>query len=517
MAASVPLCRGALRGAWTRTLPRLLCAPGRQHAAARPCHHAARGVGHGEQQEEVEPYYDVVVSGGGMVGTALACALGTDPVLSDKRILLLEAGKPKQFGTLPPTYSNRVSALSPGSITLLDHVGAWDHVCDMRSKAFKRMQVWDACSDALITFDKEDLVEDMGYVVENDVVMAALTRQLETLSDHVSVLYKTRVVKYEWPDSLAVMAPEKRQEAEEGPELIEKNKEEASGCSWVRVTLADGRILRTKLVIGADGPNSMARESAGIHTVRWNYDQSAVVATLQLSEPTENNVAWQRFLPTGPIAMLPLSERLSSLVWSTSHEHAKELLAAGHEEFVDAVNSAFVSTGNWSENNRSELVDTANSVFRSLLTVLLPWGTSVRQLPPSVSGVDPASRASFPLGLGHATNYVRPRLALIGDAAHRVHPLAGQGVNLGFGDVACLRDVLSQAAYDGSDLGSLQHLSKYETTQQRQNLPTMLAIDGLKRLYSTTLGPVVLLRSLGLQATNALPFLKTQIMAHANQ
>uniref|UniRef100_S4RFM3 Coenzyme Q6 monooxygenase n=1 Tax=Petromyzon marinus TaxID=7757 RepID=S4RFM3_PETMA len=303
--------------------------------------------------------------------------------------------------------------------------------------------------------------------------------------DHVSVLYKTRVVKYEWPDS---------------------NKE-ASGCSWVRVTLADGRTLRTKLVIGADGPNSMARESAGIHTVRWNYDQSAVVATLQLSEPTENNVAWQRFLPTGPIAMLPLSERLSSLVWSTSHEHAKELLAAGHEEFVDAVNSAF-----WSENNRSELVDTANSVFRSLLMVLLPWGTSVRQLPPSVSGVDPASRASFPLGLGHATNYVRPRLALIGDAAHRVHPLAGQGVNLGFGDVACLRDVLSQAAYDGSDLGSLQHLSKYETTQQRQNLPTMLAIDGLKRLYSTTLGPVVLLRSLGLQATNALPFLKVRVI-----
>ncbi|XP_032804006.1 ubiquinone biosynthesis monooxygenase COQ6, mitochondrial isoform X2 [Petromyzon marinus] len=500
MAASVPLCRGAMRSAWTRTLPRLLCA-GRRHAAETACHHG----------DEVEPCYDVVVSGGGMVGTALACALGTDPVLSDKRILLLEAGKPKQFGTLPPTYSNRVSTLSPGSITLLDHVGAWDHVCDMRSKAFKRMQVWDACSDALITFDKEDLVEDMGYVVENDVVMAALTRQLETLSDHVSVLYKTRVVKYEWPDSLAVMAPEKRQEAEEGPELIEKNKE-ASGCSWVRVTLADGRTLRTKLVIGADGPNSMARESAGIHTVRWNYDQSAVVATLQLSEPTENNVAWQRFLPTGPIAMLPLSERLSSLVWSTSHEHAKELLAAGHEEFVDAVNSAF-----WSENNRSELVDTANSVFRSLLMVLLPWGTSVRQLPPSVSGVDPASRASFPLGLGHATNYVRPRLALIGDAAHRVHPLAGQGVNLGFGDVACLRDVLSQAAYDGSDLGSLQHLSKYETTQQRQNLPTMLAIDGLKRLYSTTLGPVVLLRSLGLQATNALPFLKTQIMAHANQ
>uniref|UniRef100_A0A3P9HE01 Ubiquinone biosynthesis monooxygenase COQ6, mitochondrial n=1 Tax=Oryzias latipes TaxID=8090 RepID=A0A3P9HE01_ORYLA len=425
--------------------------------------------------------YDVIISGGGMVGSTMACSLGMDPNLADKKILLLEAGNKKVMDKVPDTYSTRVSSISPGSATLLSGIGAWEHITEMRCKPYKRMQVWDACSDALITFDKEDLENEMAYIVENDIVVVSITRQLDTLSDNVQVKYRSKVVKYTWP----------------------MPHHAAESVPWVQVTLANGETLQTKLLIGADGPNSMVRQELGIPTVKWNYDQSAVVAVLHLSEPTENNVAWQRFLPTGPIAMLPLSDTHSSLVWSTSHRLAEELLELDEESFVDAINSAF-----WSSENHSELIETAGSLFRGALSAIMPSAGSPRQLPPSVAGIGPKSRVMFPLGMGHASEYVRHRVVLIGDAAHRVHPLAGQGANLGFGDVACLTQLLSQAAFNGKDLGAIQHLLEYETERQRHNLPMMAAIDLMKRLYSNDVAPAVLLRTFGLQATNMLPTLK---------
>uniref|UniRef100_A0A672FU58 Ubiquinone biosynthesis monooxygenase COQ6, mitochondrial n=1 Tax=Salarias fasciatus TaxID=181472 RepID=A0A672FU58_SALFA len=413
--------------------------------------------------------YDVIISGGGMVGSTMACSLGMDPNLEGKKILLLEAGNKKVMDKVPDTYSTRVSSISPGSATLLSGIGAWERITNMRCKPYKKMQVWDACSDALITFDKENLQDEMAYIVENDIVVAAVTRQLDSLSDNVEVKYRSKVVKYSWPM----------------PHLA------ADSIPWVEVTLASGETLQTKLLIGADGPNSMVRRELGIPTVKWNYDQSAVVAVLHLSE---------------------LSDTQSSLVWSTSHQRAEELLELDEESFVDAINSAF-----WKTDNQTQLVQTAGSMFRGALSAIMPSSGSPRQLPPSVSGIGPKSRVMFPLGMGHASEYVRHRVALIGDAAHRVHPLAGQGANLGFGDVACLTQLLSQAAFNGKDLGAMQHLLEYETERQRHNLPMMAAIDLMKRLYSTNAAPVVLLRTFGLQATNMLPTLKEQIMAFASK
>uniref|UniRef100_A0A4X1TJ66 Ubiquinone biosynthesis monooxygenase COQ6, mitochondrial n=1 Tax=Sus scrofa TaxID=9823 RepID=A0A4X1TJ66_PIG len=412
--------------------------------------------------------YDVVVSGGGMVGAAMACALGHDIHFGDKKILLLEAGPKKVLGKLPETYSNRVSSISPGSATLLSSFGAWDHICNMRYRAFRRMQVWDACSEALIMFDKDNL-DDMGYIVENDVIMQALTKQLEAVSDRVTVLYKSKAVSYTWPYPFSM----------------------ADSSPWVHITLGDGSTLQTKLLIGADGHNSGVRQAAGIRDVSWNYDQSAVVATLHLSE---------------------LSDTLSSLVWSTSHEHAAELVSMDEEKFVDAINSAF-----WSDANHTDLVDSASSVLHYVVSILKPTKVSARQLPPSVAKVDAKSRVLFPLGLGHAAEYVRPRLALIGDAAHRVHPLAGQGVNMGFGDISSLVHHLRTAAFNGKDLGSMSHLTGYETDRQRHNTALLAATDLLKRLYSTSATPLVLLRTWGLQATNAVSPLKEQIMAFASK
>ncbi|XP_042714447.2 ubiquinone biosynthesis monooxygenase COQ6, mitochondrial isoform X4 [Chrysemys picta bellii] len=369
------------------------------------------------------PVYDVVVSGGGMVGSAMAAALGHDVHFHEKKILLLEAGPRKVSGRLPENYSNRVSSISPGSATLLSSFGAWDHVCSLRFKPFRRMQVWDACSEAMIIFDKNNL-EDMGYVVENDVIMSALTKQLDAVSDRVEVLYRSRAVGYTWPLTCHL----------------------SDTSPWVKIDLADGRRLETKLLIGADGQNSMVRKAAGIQNIHYPYDQSAVVATLHLSEATDNNVAWQRFLPSGPIALLPLSDTASSLVWSTSHEHASQLLSMDEESFVDTINTAFAlqpascpqASPEWSQ--------------RAELCFLLEWA-----MPQNMSGT---------------------------------------GWRL---------------------LGSLKHLLQFETERQRHNLSLMAAIDLLKRLYSTNVAPFVLLRTWGLQTTNALSPVKEQIMSFASK
>nr|XP_054303831.1 ubiquinone biosynthesis monooxygenase COQ6, mitochondrial isoform X11 [Pongo pygmaeus] len=323
--------------------------------------------------------YDVVVSGGGLVGAAMACALGYDIHFHDKKILLLEAGPKKVLEKLSETYSNRVSSISPGSATLLSSFGAWDHICNMRYRAFRRMQVWDACSEALIMFDKDNL-DDMGYIVENDVIMHALTKQLEAVSDRVTVLYRSKAIRYTWPCPFPM----------------------ADSSPWVHITLGDGSTFQTKLLIGADGHNSGVRQAAGIQNVSWNYDQSAVVATLHLSE--------------------------------------------------------------WSDAAHTDFIDTAGAMLQYAVGLLQPTKVSARQLPPSVARVDAKSRVLFPLGLGHAAEYVRPRVALIGDAAHRVHPLAGQGVNMGFGDISSLAHHLSTAAFNGKDLGTDYGLCKQMST-----------------------------------------------------
>lgn len=429
-----------------------------------------------------------------MAGGALACALGSEVTLADHKILLLDHGKkppkltPESLGS---EYSNRVCALNPQSKKLLSGIGAWSTIEKLRCKPFHRMQVWDACSDSLIAFNHPDLIQELAYIVENNVTISALTEQLEHLKQgNVDVWYETGLANLKVPVQGTV-----DQE------------------SWVTVTLKDMSKVKTRLLVGADGANSQVRKFGGFTMTRWTYDQSAVVATLHLAEKTENHVAWQRFLPTGPIAMLPLSETHSSLVWSTTHEEAKKLLQMSDDEFVEAVNHAF-----WDDSHHVASLDIVTQIFEDVLKVLQPDdSSSVRQLPPSVGGIQPGSRAKFPLGLGHAMHYVKPRIALIGDAAHRVHPLAGQGINLGFGDVSCLRDVLVKCANLGGDFGSISGLTDYETQRQRHVVPIMMVIDALKRLYSTTNPAAVLARSLGLQATNALKPLKDTIIDSASR
>ncbi|XP_076666293.1 ubiquinone biosynthesis protein COQ6, mitochondrial [Andrena cerasifolii] len=425
--------------------------------------------------------YDVIITGGGMIGTTLACAIANNRRLECKSILLLEGGKKLEYK--PEQYSNRVVALNPQTRMLLSSIGAWQHIEAARYCAVRKMQVWDASSDAMIEFNEGNLANEIAYVVENDLLLHAVNKQLEE-KENVNVIYASEVENIKLPKTQGDNA---------------------------EVQLQNGNKYKTKLLIGADGVNSLVRQAMNTQYVKWNYNQLGVVATLKLSEPTENTVAWQRFLPTGPIALLPLTDSLSSLVWSLPVEEARRLLKVSEEEFVDRINDAL-----WKVYPKTGIVETGMRGLQQVLESLSLQTGVMRQLQPSVSAIIEGSRAAFPLQFGHSVSYVRTGTVLIGDAAHRVHPLAGQGVNLGFGDITILVQLLAEAVINGAFLGDMMYLKKYETLRQRYNVPTMLAIDALHRLYQGTATPVVLARSLGLQLTNALPMIKKALIEHAS-
>merc|ERR1711874_491794 len=231
-----------------------------------------------------------------------------------------------------------------------------------------------------------------------------------------------------------------------------------------------------------------------------------IVATLELSRACSNDTAWQRFLPTGPIAVLPLSPTHSSLVWSANEPLARQLIRLDEKEFVERLN-----LGLHRHSDKNLVVDAVTAGFGRLLA-----GGSKKEVPEIPPVIKSAKlRAAFPFGFGHSTRYCGPRCVLIGDAAHRIHPLAGQGVNLGFGDVAALTRLMEASILDGAGLGHHDYLRQYETERQQHNVPTMLGCDGLQKIYNTDFAPVVMARSLGLQAVNAVTPVKKFFVARA--
>ena len=340
----------------------------------------------------------------------------------------------------------RVSALSRASQRMLERLGAWERIQDLGASPYRQMRVWDAVGGGSIHFDSADLGEpDLGHIVENRVIQLALWERLE-----------------ESPD-LTLICPASIGELERSP----------NGSVLV---LADGRRLRAPLLVAADGRDSLIRELARIPTQGWDYDQRAIVATVTPAQ-WHQETAWQRFLPTGPLALLPLRDGRCSIVWSVSGPRADELLAMDDTAFSHA------------------LTDACEARLGQVRVV--------------------GPRAAVSLRLQHAQRYVEPGLALIGDAAHAVHPLAGQGVNLGFLDAAELAAALDVALTHRRDPGSMWTLRRYERARRGDNLVMLYAMDAFKRLFGNDLAPVAAVRSQGLNLTDRAAPLKRLFMDRA--
>jgi 2-octaprenylphenol hydroxylase len=391
--------------------------------------------------ESTKNQYDILIVGGGMVGASLACALAN----SDLKIALIEAAEIPRVPAVDDPYGLRVSAITQASQRIFQNLGVWETIANCRISPFREMRTWDAGGNGNIHFDSAEIGEaTLGYIIENQLIQAAL-------HDHCNGIENIHVIS----DSIQSFEVQ---------------------SDHVEAQLQSGSILRAQLLVAADGRDSRIREQAGIATTGWEYKQTAIVASVT-SEKSHQETAWQRFQSTGPLAFLPLSNGDCSIVWSTSPDHAEDMLALPEDEFCQELEEA----------------------FESRLGKILHTGP----------------RAAFTLRLQHATSYVQPRLALVGDAAHAIHPLAGQGVNLGLLDAATLAEVLLQSIEQGKDPGAYSVLRKYERWRKGENIGMMLMMDGFKKVFGSELGPVQIIRNLGLDFADRVSPLKGEIMRRA--
>ncbi|MDN4504042.1 FAD-dependent oxidoreductase [Alteromonadaceae bacterium BrNp21-10] len=374
---------------------------------------------------------DVVIVGGGMVGLTLALAL-KNSVLQVAVIDSQPAGN-----ALSDTPELRVSAINVASENVLRAVGAWDAISSARLQAYTHMQVWEQDSFAKIEFDHQQVQQPhLGHIIENQVIRQSLWQQAEQASN------------------ITLLAPETIQQL-------------AFGEREVFVNLASGEMLTASLVVGADGGNSWVRQQANLPITFWDYEHTAIVATVKTELP-HGNTARQIFTPTGPLAFLPLWQKdVCSIVWSQQQQSAETILAMDDEQFNHALTAAFDGR----------------------------LGVCTVQ----------SQRQSYPLRMRYARQMVGERVALIGDAAHTIHPLAGQGVNLGILDAAALAQTLIDLQRQRKDIGQLKHLRAYGRWRKTEAMKLVLGMEGFKRLFNGANPLQKLLRGVGMNMVNQFP------------
>ncbi|MEY2699749.1 MAG: hypothetical protein RIQ52_504 [Pseudomonadota bacterium] len=383
--------------------------------------------------------YDVAIIGGGMVGGALAAALSG----SGLRIVVLEHEAPKPFSE-DQSHDLRVSALSIASVSLLNAVGAWAGIVARRCCPFRRMRVWEGRGD--VEFRAEEIQEPLlGYIVENRIIQLALLERLGQMDD------------------IELICPAETRQIDYGAEVS-------------TVTLADGRILEARLLVAADGAQSRVRQVAGIGVSSWDYEQHALVLSVETAYG-QQDITWQQFIPSGPLAFLPLGGPHASLVWYERPEEVKRLRGLDDDTLLREL----------------------KAVFPACL------GDITRIL----------DRGSFPLRRQHALRYAKEGVVLVGDAAHTIHPLAGQGVNIGLLDAAALAEVLVRARHRRQDIGSLAVLQEYESMRRRNNQVMMTAMDLFHRFFGNDHAPARFLRNLGLGLAERVKPAKLRVMRYA--
>ncbi|KAJ9095693.1 hypothetical protein QFC21_005565 [Naganishia friedmannii] len=412
--------------------------------------------------------YDIVIIGAGNAGLALACTLLSKPALmrDGTRILLVEGGS-------------------------LDRVRSWS------GKGEWENRVWTASgppssSTSQIHFPQMGPDNPMAYMTENTNLQRALLRKIEQDG-------KGRIV------------------VQEGKKVEEMRMGE--GGRWVGLRFGDDWV-RGAVVVGADGYNSPVRAFSDISSFGHGYDTHAVVATLHHS-PLHNHTAFQRFLSTGPIAFLPLSHDSTTLVWSTTPQLVAAYKALGPEGLAMMVNLGFcmdepglarINTHILTAHQQGTRFPTAllDEQWHGLLANLTTAQTA--SLPPPITSVAPATIASFPLKLSHAESYVGERTVLVGDAAHTIHPLAGQGLNMGLADVKVLGEVWERVKLNGGDLGAYTSLLPYTRERYPANHLLLSTTDKLHYLFGTRIPGINWARSVGMDVVNELGPLKKLLM-----
>ncbi|EKP0277434.1 FAD-dependent 2-octaprenylphenol hydroxylase [Aeromonas bestiarum] len=347
---------------------------------------------------------------------------------------------------------NRVSALSLASQRILQQVGAWAGIEARRLQPYEKMQVWEQDSFGQIGFDAASLRQGaLGHIVENRVIQLALLEAIFGGNAGDA-------------DNIQLLSPARAASLQ-------------SGEAGSLLLLDDGRALSAKLVVAADGAHSWVRRQADIPLTSWDYGHHALVATVRCAEPHEA-VARQIFTPDGPLAFLPLWQPdLCSIVWSVPASRAEALCACDDERFNRQLTTAF--------DGRLGLC--------------------------KVEG----ARSAIPLTARYARDFARERLVLVGDAAHTIHPLAGQGVNLGLLDAAALAEQIVQTYRAGGDIGLLANLRSYERWRKSEAARMLAAMEGLKRLFSGANPLKKLVRGVGLCAFDALAPLKQGVIRAA--
>ncbi|RZF12265.1 FAD-dependent 2-octaprenylphenol hydroxylase [Serratia marcescens] len=386
--------------------------------------------------------FDVIIAGGGMVGLALACGLQG----SGLRVAVLEQRQPEMA---PPSEQPalRVSAINAASERLLQHIGVWDDILQLRASAYNAMEVWDRDSFGKIAFRGDECgFSHLGHIIENTVIQQALWKRAESLSD-ITLITPAALKQVAWGENDAF------------------------------VTLEDGRMLSARLVIGADGAQSWLRQHADIPLTFWDYRHHALVATVRTEEPHQAT-ARQIFHGDGILAFLPFSDPyLSSIVWSVTPEEAERLKRLEPAQF-----------------NR-ELA----------MTFDMRLGACSLE----------SERLAFPLTGRYARSFAAHRLALVGDAAHTVHPLAGQGVNLGFMDAAELISELRRLQRQGKDIGQHLYLRRYERRRKHGAAVMQASMQGFRELFDGNHPAKKLLRDVGLRLADSLPGVKPKLVRQA--
>ncbi|MGO2012193.1 MAG: FAD-dependent monooxygenase [Pseudoalteromonas sp.] len=369
----------------------------------------------------------VCIVGGGCVGLTLALGLAKANI----SVVVIDAAPTQQ---LPgDEYGLRVSALSLASQALLDRLNVWPEIIAQRARAYTHMDVRDQDSFGKIAFNSDELgLSHLGHIVENDIIRYALINELEK-SSKVTLLFDTAYQQIHQSDN------------------------------DVFITLDSGEPVIAKLLVAADGANSAIRKQFNLPVTFKDYDHHGIVATVKTAEP-HNNTARQVFLPSGPLAFLPLADaNTHSIVWSTSPAHSDSLLAMDDNNFNKAVMAAI--------DGQCGLCEVQSK------------------------------RAAFPLKMRYAQKWVEGKVVLIGDAAHTIHPLAGLGMNLGLKDAAYLIELLSQQQ---TEFASSRTLRDYERTRKLDAQKHIAMMQGLKELFNGANPLKKLARGVGLSVVDNL-------------